>query len=337
MAMLPAILIALVMVAALAIDVGQIMATRGQLQHAADAAALAGAGEFDDILGLNEAEAEAAARANLAKNRVLGRTLQDADIDAKTWNLDMSREFQSGDNPFARLVPAIKVDIALSASQNFGAVPMFFASFFGVDPMSLSASATAIKSPSIAAVGSLIPIAVHECLYDLLWDKVADTPRITTEFDIYSALVADKPNVTNAEVKCLSGQWTSLNLINNSATVVQQLIITGNTSEFYSTDEVYIQPGDKTSVYDDIEAATANGQVIAGYLPVTTGDLTVKGYLNAIKFLPFAISRGEKKDVPGGIPYSYVRGRLLTLEEAEELIPEATVRETQTMAPRLVL
>lgn len=330
------IIIALTLIAALAVDIGKVMAVKSQLQSAADSAALAGAGKFTDITTYADNGVTAAAQANLEKNQFLNTYLKDATFTIQQWNLDTSRPYAAGDSAYARLVPSLRVTISLSGNQNFGGLPMSFAGFFGFNRMNLTVTATAMKSPSIAAIGSLLPIAINSCIYDLKWDSVQQKPKSTTPFMIYSALVMSQPNITNDLVKCTSGQWTTLDLVNNSATAVQQLLATGNTRPFYTMDDVYIQPGDKTSVYDDINAATAGGQTIAGYLPVTNGDLTTKGFLDAVRFVPFAITAGQKKDVAGGVAYSYVSGRMLTLEEAEVMIPESKTRDTMTMAPRLV-
>lgn len=328
--------IALVMITSLVVDIGKAMVVRKQLQNAADAAALAGAAKFIDINTFSDTGVTDAARAVLRQNQFLNTYLQDATFTIVRWNLDMSRVFMPGDNPYARVMPALKVTVTLANNQNYGPLPMSFAGIVGVNQMNVVATATAMKSPSIAAIGSLLPIAINSCLYSLLWDEAHQKPFSTAPVMIYSALVTSQPNVTNDMVKCTSGQWTSLNVVNNSANAVAQLLATGNTTTYYSSDDVYIQPGDKTSVYNDIQAATAGGQVIAGYLPVTEGDLTVKGFLNTTKFVPFAIMAGQMKNVPGGVPYSYVSGRMLTLQEAQTMIPESQTRDAMTMAPRLV-
>lgn len=333
MIMVLTIIMGLTIIAALAVDISKVMAVKSQLQSAADSAALAGAGKFPDIGTFSDTGVTAAAQANLEKNQFLNKYLKDATFAIQQWNLDTSRPFAAGDSAYARIVPALRVTISLSGNQNFGALPMSFAGFFGFNQMNLTVTATAMKSPSIAAIGSLLPVAVNSCLYSLKWDAAQQTPKSTATFMIYSALIMDNA-VSNDAVKCVSGQWTTLDTVNNSANAVQQLLATGNSHPFYTMDDVYIQPGVKNSVFDDIEAATAGGQSIAGYLPVTDGDLTSKGFLNATGFMPFVITGAKKKG--GGVPYSYVSGRVLTLSEAETMIPESKTRDTMTMAPRLV-
>lgn len=333
MIMVLTILIGLTLTSALAVDIGKVMAAKSQLQSAADAAALAGAGRFSDISTFGDTGVTAAAQANLERNPLLDKYLKDASYTIQSWNLDASRIASASDSAYARVVPALQVSISLADSRNYGALPMSFAGFFGFNRMSLTVTATAIKSPSIAAMGSLIPIAVNSCLYNLMWDSAQQKPRSTAAFMIYSALIMDNATDNNA-VKCVSGQWTTLDTINNSANAVQQLLATGNANPFYSMDDVYIQPGVKNSVFDDIQAATAGGNIIAGYLPITEGDLTHKGFLNAVGFVPFAITGGQKKG--GSNAYSYVSGRMLTLQEADALIPEGKTRDAMTMAPRLV-
>lgn len=331
-----ALILSLTLVASLAVDVGKVMAVRAQLQSAADAAALAGAARFTTTGGLADTGVTAAAQATLTRNQFLNTPLSQANFSLLSWNLDTGKPAGAGDSPTAHLAPALKVVIPLSGSANAGALPLSFGGLFGRHQMELSVSATAIKPPAILPPGSVLPIAIDRCLYEQFWDTAQDAPKSTATVMIYSALVMAQPKLTYSLMKCASGQWSTLDQVNNSATAVQQLLANGNGSAYYLSDTVYIQPGEKASVYDDIQTATANGGNIAGYLPVTEGDLTTKGFLNVVDFVPFAITAGQKKSVPAGVLFNFVSGRPLTAQEAETLIPETRVRDTLMRTPRLV-
>jgi len=137
---------------ALSVDMGSLYTTRGQLQHAADAAALAAV----DALP-NEEAATAAALSYARKNMPFlanGDVLVAGDVVSGSWNKE-SASFSSGATP----INAFRV-VARRAQENGNAAPTFFARALGRDNVNVSATATAARIEETAAcVTTLNPTA----------------------------------------------------------------------------------------------------------------------------------------------------------------------------------
>lgn len=134
--------------AALAIDVGFLMAARNELQNAADSAALAGASQLargKDDNTIKQAAINAAGLNEASKNNII---LNNGDIELGkwNWNSDSTDAFIKGATPF----DAVKAKI-----ENHP-VDLFF-----ISDRELGAKAVAIVGP-ISGMRGLIPIAVTE-------------------------------------------------------------------------------------------------------------------------------------------------------------------------------
>jgi hypothetical protein len=147
----------LIGVAALAIDIGRLTATKNELQNAADAAALGGAGELGAIYFDLSSERKAVVcneqcrtsittvATNVAmQNKAAGDI--DADIvtvETGLWKADDSYLFYnipSGD-PKYDTPDAVKVTLIKEGSES--GISTFFARFFGIDTLNVSAQAVA--------------------------------------------------------------------------------------------------------------------------------------------------------------------------------------------------
>jgi Mg-chelatase subunit ChlD len=122
---------------ALAVDAGYLYVVKADLQTAAEAGALAGAGG----LSVSQDEARSRAMAYAQKNRVNGATviLQPSDVELGQWDPPT--------RTFAPLVApqqptAVKVTAQLSAGRGNGVTP-FFAKVLGINSTSVAASAIA--------------------------------------------------------------------------------------------------------------------------------------------------------------------------------------------------
>lgn len=142
--------------AALAIDVGHITATRAELQHAADAAALAAASQ----LGLAESLGPTTVALEVAKkyagsNKVVNEVpcLEDADVVYGQAVLDGDRyRFVPGGAWF----DAVRVTIRRTEGSTNGPLPLFFAPIMGKHHTNVAASAAAMLTPrDIAVVADL--------------------------------------------------------------------------------------------------------------------------------------------------------------------------------------
>jgi Flp pilus assembly protein TadG len=137
---LAAILIVVMLgIIALAVDMGYLLLVRGQLQTAADSAALAAAASTS----LSRDEMESAAKTFAAYQQAGGRAVQlkSADIQYGSWDSN-ARTFASSEG----VGNAVRVTARMDETTGGGA-PMFFARVFNLTSMNQSASAVATVNP----------------------------------------------------------------------------------------------------------------------------------------------------------------------------------------------
>jgi hypothetical protein len=144
----------LIGIAAMAVDVGYVMATKNELQNVADAAALAGARQLGVIYSelpyeqqvnyvldvADRTKIENAANDVAQKNKAGGKNIEIAlnEIEIGTWDQNRDPRFIGGTNkPDAVRVAARRDDVAN------GPITSFFAIIFGRDNFSVFADATA--------------------------------------------------------------------------------------------------------------------------------------------------------------------------------------------------
>jgi len=194
-----AIIVALLLVvflgvAALAIDVGYQRMVRNQLQNAADAAALAGAGQLGAIyVGMTLAEQQATlsdenialvknaaintALANKAAGQNVNITFADDDDDLTigTWNFNTS----AFSVPTPLIFPnAVRVKIRRDANVAAGPITTFFGRIFGKNTMEVSAEASAALS--YQCTGGKAPFTISDSWFEgdcptnvLTWEGVS--------------------------------------------------------------------------------------------------------------------------------------------------------------------
>lgn len=134
---------------ALAVDMGDMYAMKGQLQNTADASAIAAAKALPDATA-----ATAAAQAYAVKNMVpeqYGTVLAASDVMPGNWNAT-SKVFTASATP----LNAVKV-VTRRASENGNAVSTYFAGYFGFDSVNVTASAIATQPQGNACIIALNP------------------------------------------------------------------------------------------------------------------------------------------------------------------------------------
>lgn len=258
---------------ALAVDISRILQARQELQNAADAAALAGAASLDDAGGETPYNWTAAAHdASLwvGKNKVSARVLTDGGVTVgyvrpgDPLQTVHSPSETGWIEPFD--VPAVRVSLALAVGQNGGPLELLFGSLLGHPSKDIHAVATAAAyPPGYAAPGSLFPIAIGRCMYDLYWDFTARSPRTDPAtgqpYDIQIGSVYGGT--------CFSGEWTTFNTVLNDVPAVQALISNGNPVPIRIGDPTYVQSGVKDAVFNSVPvnktvAVPVINQVITG-------------------------------------------------------------------------
>jgi hypothetical protein len=282
--------VALVMVvflglAALVIDYGHLTWVEDELKAAADAGALAGAKYLvpyvgspatpDWISGQNKATQ------TVLLNRADAEPLTNAQVEYGFWNLTTKTLQSPGIAPTNSQLPAIRVTIAKAAGQNGGPVRMFFASIFGVNSRDLCARAVAvITGPYNIPPGGAFPLAMPKDLLDQYqWDR-------------------DPPQTVQVGGFINDGQWTSFFIGANDVPTIRELMASGNPANLTVGDNIWIEPGIKTTLYD--EAASKVGQTVI--VPVVSTDFSTHTYTPIMGFASFVIDAavgGNDKYIQG--------------------------------------
>ena len=169
------LLVVIIGVAALAIDVGNLVATKGELQRIADGAALAGAGELGeqyqtkgcDAISVSDIanRASEVAVQNVADSKNI--TLNSGDIVWGCWDLEEHNftPFGEGDCSCSPLPNAVKVTARRDSEANTP-VDTFFAGVLGPDTVGLRATAIAALSGPSEASDLPIPVGISSAWFD---------------------------------------------------------------------------------------------------------------------------------------------------------------------------
>ncbi|NLV29774.1 MAG: pilus assembly protein TadE [Acidobacteria bacterium] len=246
--MVALLLVVFVGFAAMAIDIGHLLVVRNELQNAADAAALAGASHlYPQIPPASPsppdwAAGETAASTNAPVNKAGGVVITDYEVQLGYWNFAHTPPgLQStGITPGAQDFAAIKVTVRRANGKNGGPLGLFFAPVLGIKTSDVSATATAVMaSPGTAKPGALLPVAISKAVADQKSSYTCPdhTFKIGSSYH-YPASMA--------------GQWTSFETDRNDVPTVRDLIANGNPTPLSIGDNIWIQPGSKTTLYNSI-------------------------------------------------------------------------------------
>jgi Flp pilus assembly protein TadG len=332
------LLLALAGFALLAIDVGRIFVVRGELQNAADAAALAGANclarESDPAspdgcaeafaASLNWDRAAARAGAELSRNSVDNQALSATDggnvVEVGYWNLQSGSASGGSFSTAAHSLtaydrPAVRVSITKDAGKNGGPLTMLTRLLYGTGtdvPMSAQAVAV-LSSPDNVLAGTLIPQAINQCMFDQYWDSAAGAPVVYTgapkdpqKLSVVGQSWTVRIGSAYHYGKCDSGQWTTFAKADNSQPAVGALIAHGNPDPVAIGDMTWIQPGTKDSSYHDLDARYPTPPGADVLLPVVeTSDLSKKARRRIVAFAGFHI---EQIDSAG----KFIQGRFVS-------------------------
>ena len=309
-------LIVLMGFAGIAIDVGNMMLTRNELQNAADAAALAGAGAlykknvcpappascYDNLP--NWTRGHDSATNFVTRNKVTHVALSSSTVTEGWWNLTGTPAgMQStGKSPtVAGDAAAIRVRIVKGPGQNNGPLAMFLGPLVGHSSQSMQASAVAVVAyPSMIAPHEAFPTAINNCMYTQFWDFATNSPKIDPG--------TGQPYVFRIGSSyhygaCDSGQWTAMFVDSNDVNTVRNLIQNGNPTSVSIGDSIWIEPGTKTALYNDVVVPSV------ALLPVVN-DVSSSTHARAavVGFGPFMITAsvgGSQKYIEGHFVTGY--------------------------------
>jgi len=301
----------LIGMAALAVDVSHGLVVRNELQNAADASALAGAGNlFLPSPGPDWARAEGAASASIAWNKSDGKSLVNCQVQSGYWNLSQSPAGlqPQGITPGPQDVPAVKVLVRKADGQNGGPMPTYFARIFGLNSIPVQAQAVAVVSnPGYVKKGALLPVAISKEFAERFRDYKDPAHKF---------IIGSPYHYPNG----LAGQWTSLNEQydgSNNVPFIRDLIVNGNSQQINvntsgtcpggnpNSDCIYIQPGTKNTLYangNQPSISQFEGQDVL--LPVVDAILrdTTHGWAPVSGFVGFHVTKatgGSIKTIEG--------------------------------------
>ncbi|HEX4579668.1 MAG TPA: pilus assembly protein TadG-related protein, partial [Candidatus Dormibacteraeota bacterium] len=149
-------LVALLLMAALALDVGHTTLNKARLQNAVDAAALAAAKILDDthntVLSTTEAAAAFAANANASGDQELANAYANG-----SGSIALTVQYSSTLPPFT---PGSASGPYVRVSATGFSRPTWFAQLAGIAQTTVAATAVAGPSPSINSACDIVPMVV---------------------------------------------------------------------------------------------------------------------------------------------------------------------------------
>ncbi len=311
-------------IAAVVIDLGHAYVVKREIQKACEAGALTGtrALALDPTkanglaLSLNwsyaKTQATAAVQQNYANGALLNNFNTDADlakVQSGYWDMRWTKDTAPANlNGYldpagyvadtAHEIPAVKVTIAQSRSGSGGTAPMntYFASMLAVPSMAMQASAVAIL-PSLTKTlnTSCFPFAIPHAYVEAHWKD--DPPTSFT--------------VGSVQHDSSGGQWTSLGSTDNAAAYIDSLIMGTETPAYLSQgDQIYIQSGEKSSVYNTVAARFAAEPGHIYMVPIVEDGFSTGAWTHITGFVPYEITActgsGSEPYVTGHFVPGYV-------------------------------
>lgn len=282
---------------AFAVDLPRVATARNELQNAADAAALAGASKL--LAGTNGPDwpdAASAATAAVSLNGSDGVTLTAAGVQTGYWNLTGAPSTLEAQTiqPGTYDAPAVQVTVTRKSGQNGGAVSLLLGGLLGYLNTPASATAVAVAAaPSTVGAGGLFPMVIDQCVLNQYWNAQTNEPMIDPatgkpyEFQI--------GNGQTYSGTCEAGQWTSFLINANDVPTVRGLIATGNPGPLSIGDNIWIEPGVKTTIYSDVPVG------VTIVVPVAT-QIDSHSYVPIVAFAAFFVDGsygGSQKYVQG--------------------------------------
>jgi len=251
-----AILVALITttligLAALTVDLAYVFVVRNELQNAADAAALSGAGKlYTSNAGPNWSDAETQAALVARVNKTEYKLIQDPQVTAGYWSSSTPAIMQpTSSSPTAGDSAAIMVTIRKVAANRDGPVRPFFASILGKNQIEVDARAVAaVGSPGYVGTNALFPFVMSKCMYDTYWNSSAtppgprNDPKTGQPYLFKIGPEPQKPGTQPCEATG-RGVWTTFFEINGGTNVVKDLIASLNPSSIKIGDLIWIPSG----------------------------------------------------------------------------------------------
>ncbi|MBU3719440.1 MAG: hypothetical protein FGM22_01605 [Burkholderiaceae bacterium] len=243
---------ALIGFAALTVDLAYVFVVRNELQNAADAAALSGAGRlYTSNAGPNWSDAETQAALVARLNKTEYKLIQDPQVSAGYWSTNSTSSIMlpTSVSPSAGDSAAVMVSIQKVDANRDGPVRPFFASILGKKQIEVDARAVAaVGSPSYVGANALFPFVMSKCMYDTYWNASSapagprNDPKTGQPYLFVIEPEPKKPGIQPCEATG-RGVWTTFFEINGGTNVVKDLITSLNPSSLKIGDLIWIPSG----------------------------------------------------------------------------------------------
>ncbi|WP_211612456.1 pilus assembly protein TadG-related protein [Paraburkholderia haematera] len=292
----------LLMFGAFAVDMPRVFSAHDELQNAADAAALAGASALSTGTSVpNWSAAAAAAAAAVTLNTSDGKQLSTGTVMTGYWNLAASPASILAPSsvtlpaPAGQLPePAVQVTIKRDASDNGGLVTLLLGALVGTPATAESATAVAVITPPASVpAGGLFPVVMDQCVFDQYWNSNTNQPEIDPSTN--QAYEFEIGNGQQYGSSCEAGDWTSFTTVSNNVPTIRNLIANGNPTALSIGDNIYIEPGVKTTIYSSVPTG------VTVVMPVAA-QVSSKSYVPIVAFAAFHIDGsygGSSKYIQG--------------------------------------
>ncbi|AXV77819.1 MULTISPECIES: TadG family pilus assembly protein [Ralstonia solanacearum species complex] len=273
----PMLLIVFLSIGAMAVDIAHLFVVRNELQNAADAAALAGAAGLYPITPKPNWSNGVTQGTNAVKlNASDNTTLSTGSVQAGYWNLTGSPAGMQAQSitPGAKDVPGVQVTITRSPGNNGGAVKGWLTWVFNGGTANIQATAVAvIAAPGSANPGSLFPVALSKCLFDLYWNYTTNQP-LNDPSTGQPYVIDINASYPPGSMTCASGEWTGFTGATDASTE-KGLVTSGNPTTVSIGDNINISTGVKTSVYNAIPSLpiTVTMPVVSTLSPGSTSPV----------------------------------------------------------------
>jgi hypothetical protein len=267
---------------ALAVDIGHVYSIRKQMQNAADASALKGAGYIlppTSSGGPNFTAAQAQASAYVSNFKVDGTTLSNSTVVTGYWDLTQVKPGVRTIVPPDFVGPtdagAVQVTINKSTGVNGGPVQFYFAPIFGINTTNVTATAVAVMgSPASVPTNGIFPLAITAAAIATLWDPVTQQP-------------IGGANPTQVTYDQSNLGWTSFNTNVNDVPSILNLITNGNPVPYNIGDQIWIEPGVKATIYKSVPTNT-------DILIAIVANTSINGLQSILGFASFHIDSANQ-------------------------------------------
>jgi hypothetical protein len=212
-------------------------------------------------------------------NRADNKQLTDSEVTYGYWSFTTSSLQPAGIIPTASDFPAVRVTVSKTAGTNDGPVSMYLASLLGVLSADVGAASVAIISfPTGMPPGGLKPMVATTDIINKYWDRSdPNNPGQPFQFKLGDGSQAEDT------------MWSTFKVDDNSNAYTKELILTGNPTDVYIGDGVWLQPGVRAVDYGPNEMGKFINQTVV--LPVVAPDtLTEKTFAEIKDFIAFHIT-----------------------------------------------